>query len=689
VTRSAASSADRRTWGLRALATAACALVLVCVAAAPARADETCGSLVSAFAGASSGDTITLGAGLSCSHASLGLSAGDSLDLPTGIAITFQGGGAGATLDFGDDTAAILLGTDVKGTVIRNLTFRDGTATGSTVNGGAINIGGDSFPTLEGDQFYGNTADSAGGAVQIGVTDPGADAAPVVIKDSIFGSLADPNSSSFGGGLSGGGPRPFQVSGSQFVGNIGSSRGGGANLTTSSPIGLTVSSTLFDRNSSTASGGGLQVGTSEDVTLIANTFSGNAVFDPSPGGASQGGGLDFDGESSVTPGTLSQSSNLFQGNTVTFGASTTLDAAGAGEFAAGKLFVSRGDRFVGNELQVPMSSGEAAGAGLSLEGCGSTPAPGEHSVENGVFAGNRFTGSGDGEREAAGLYTGCGAGPVNLTLRDSTIAGNDAGGSGTSGLFGGPDDTLDMQNTIVAANPGGTDLSGFSSMTVGFSDACPLPSGTGNFCSNPLLLNAGAGDVHQTAASPTLEKGSNTQIPAGLVTDFENDNRIQGPTVDIGADEGPFNGPNALLTLDTVAPGVSGASIGSVFAVGSKPTSINARRRKVKRGTTIRYTLSEAATVRLRIDRRLKGRKVGKRCRKPTRRNRTRRRCTRFKRAGTLTRTGKVGKNRVKFSGRIGSKALKRGKYRLTITATDPAGNKSKPKRLKFRIVKP
>jgi hypothetical protein len=43
----------------------------------------------------------------------------------------------------------------------------------------------------------------------------------------------------------------------------------------------------------------------------------------------------------------------------------------------------------------------------------------------------------------------------------------------------------------------------------------------------------------------------------------------------------------------------------------------------------------------------------------------------------------------VKFSGRIGKKALKRGSYRLVVTAIDSAGNKSKAKRLSFRVVKP
>jgi hypothetical protein len=44
--------------------------------------------------------------------------------------------------------------------------------------------------------------------------------------------------------------------------------------------------------------------------------------------------------------------------------------------------------------------------------------------------------------------------------------------------------------------------------------------------------------------------------------------------------------------------------------------------------------------------------------------------------------------NSLKFSGRIGRRALRPGSYRATITATDAAGNKSRPKTLSFKIVR-
>jgi hypothetical protein len=58
------------------------------------------------------------------------------------------------------------------------------------------------------------------------------------------------------------------------------------------------------------------------------------------------------------------------------------------------------------------------------------------------------------------------------------------------------------------------------------------------------------------------------------------------------------------------------------------------------------------------------------------------------KTVATLTRAGKAGKNSVKFTGRLGRKALAVGSYRAVVGATDAAGNKAKTKTLSFKIVK-
>jgi hypothetical protein len=128
----------------------------------------------------------------------------------------------------------------------------------------------------------------------------------------------------------------------------------------------------------------------------------------------------------------------------------------------------------------------------------------------------------------------------------------------------------------------------------------------------------------------------------------------------------------------------------SVFAVGRARTPTSARRKRIPRGSSFRFTLSQASVVRIRIYRLLPGRKVGRRCRAPSRKLRHRKKCTRAKRVGTLVRKkARSGRNKVKFSGRIGRKALKRGRYKATITATAPgAPRASRALTAKFRIVR-
>jgi len=143
--------------------------------------------------------------------------------------------------------------------------------------------------------------------------------------------------------------------------------------------------------------------------------------------------------------------------------------------------------------------------------------------------------------------------------------------------------------------------------------------------------------------------------------------------------------PNAI-------PSVLGVSmLRRVFAVAKAPTPlvVAQRRRRAKRGSEFRYTVSEPVRVTIRIERAAKGKRVGRRCRRPSSRLRKRRNCTRYVRAGTLTRNIKAaGRVRTRFTGRIGRRALKPARYRATIQATDAAGARSGPRRITFRIVR-
>ncbi len=91
----------------------------------------------------------------------------------------------------------------------------------------------------------------------------------------------------------------------------------------------------------------------------------------------------------------------------------------------------------------------------------------------------------------------------------------------------------------------------------------------------------------------------------------------------------------------------------------------------------------------LTIERALPGRRVGRRCLRPTRSNRTRRLCIRYVRAGLLTRRNQgPGRVSTRFSGRIGRRKLAPGRYRATVGATDAASNRARTRRVSFTILR-
>jgi hypothetical protein len=133
-------------------------------------------------------------------------------------------------------------------------------------------------------------------------------------------------------------------------------------------------------------------------------------------------------------------------------------------------------------------------------------------------------------------------------------------------------------------------------------------------------------------------------------------------------------------------PKVSGFSFSpDAFSVGPMKSATRARR-----ATTIRFTLSKRAAVRITLLRAVAGRRAGRRCVKPTQRRAKRKACTRHVVAGRITRASLgPGALEVAFSGRLRGRALPAGRYRATITATGRNHHRSVPKSVTFNIGAP
>jgi hypothetical protein len=110
----------------------------------------------------------------------------------------------------------------------------------------------------------------------------------------------------------------------------------------------------------------------------------------------------------------------------------------------------------------------------------------------------------------------------------------------------------------------------------------------------------------------------------------------------------------ACVPPDTSAPGLSGIAV---------------------RARALRYSLTEDANVGVKVQKAGKGRRVRGKCRRQTRRNRTRPRCTRWITLGSFTDSGEAGANAKTIPRSLRRANLAPGLYRVVITATDAAGN--------------
>jgi virginiamycin B lyase len=138
-----------------------------------------------------------------------------------------------------------------------------------------------------------------------------------------------------------------------------------------------------------------------------------------------------------------------------------------------------------------------------------------------------------------------------------------------------------------------------------------------------------------------------------------------------GGGGGATNGTTPTTPVNNAGtPQVSEVAVKpSRFRVGARATAVSA-----KTGTTITFLLTKDATATLSFDQAVQGRRRGSGCVRINRRNINGRRCTRFIPRGILTRAALQGLNAVPFTGRIGRRALKPGRYRVGVDGTDAEG---------------
>ena len=246
-----------------------------------------------------------------------------------------------------------------------------------------------------------------------------------------------------------------------------------------------------------------------------------------------------------------------------------------------------------------------------------------------------------------------------------------AGGPGGQVAYGNPNANATELGRLV---PGGT----------------PLPTPIG--ATDPFGVVFGADHAYWFAQFNTSNLGRLT--PDGSYTQLGG---LAAGRREIAA--GPGN--TLWLSLETAkkVARVSGVEVPVVDDPGQDPhpgrpvvSKLKLSRAKFHKGTktTIAFGLSEPAQVRLSFAAIKRGRKAGRECRAPARKNRGGKRCRRFVTVKpALTVTGKAGRNEVRFDGRLSRRrSLRPGPYRLTVSATDGGGLRSKVARASFRLLR-
>jgi hypothetical protein len=64
------------------------------------------------------------------------------------------------------------------------------------------------------------------------------------------------------------------------------------------------------------------------------------------------------------------------------------------------------------------------------------------------------------------------------------------------------------------------------------------------------------------------------------------------------------------------------------------------------------------------------------------------RRCTAYKKIGSIRQAVHPGQNTIVFSGRIAGRKLRPGRYRALLVIKDTAGNVSRVERVRFRVLR-
>jgi hypothetical protein len=531
-------------------------------------------------------------------------------------------------------------------------------AAGGAGTGGAGGVGGDggAIATAPGtgtlnltDSTLAGNATGAGGAGGHGV---GGDTGGEAVGGPTGGSIAAGVAQGGGGGDAGDGGGVAVAGGATLLNvtvNGNAAVAGGAGGLATPGFGTPASAAGGLGGFGGIGGGIADVAASSHIDIRNATLSGNTSGEDGAEGAPHGpgGGATLGGGSALgrSDGTISVVASIFSGNE----APGCFSAATQGSIADGGGNV----RFPAADASCPGAVGDAGLAPLGDNGgpvATQAPAANGAAIDAAATAGCPAT---DARGAPRPVGKACDAGAYELT--PPSAATGAAQGITRNGAT--------VTATVDSHGPSGSVRFEFGPTTSYGAqvDAQPLGSGFGNRSVTATLGGLAAGTLVHYRVVLTTADGSATGADATFTT------LATGTGTAAGAGG---KTPPRLTSIHLSA---------TRFAVTAKPTAIHAGTSRtssgIPLGTTFHLKLSENASVRFSIARKTTTRKGKKKI-------------VRYTSKGAITHSFKAGSETLAFTGWIGRKPLPTGSYRVSISATDAAKNRSKVTTLTFAIVR-
>jgi hypothetical protein len=362
------------------------------------------------------------------------------------------------------------------------------------------------------------------------------------------------------------------------------------------PINALVTNCTIIGNSASDSGGGACYGTLRNCVITKNLASGgggayyatliNCTI--ASNRAVVGGGTD---QGILNDCTLTNNSASYQGGGATDGTLNNCTLAGnsSGQYGGGAAECTLN----GCTLRTNYSAYEGGGVyRVSLNNCAIM---GNSSVSDGGGANNctlnycALTGNSTSQNGGGSAYStlnNCivtgnsasyGGGDFYDTLYNCTLIGNSASN------FGGGAHSGTLNNCTVFFN-GAPNGSNYYQGALNYCCTKPLPPGLGNIATDPLFINTnGWANLRLQANSPCINAGRNAYV--SLLTDLDNNPRIAGGTVDMGAYE--YQSPGSRISYawlqsygfptdgsaDNADPDLDGMNNWQEWIAGTDPTN--------------------------------------------------------------------------------------------------------------------